>query len=280
VKSKRYGNHFAINRKIFDSDIWQASPWTLKIWIYLLGRARWETEPDMWLGVKYGRGQLVTSLRRIMNACSYKIGYRKKRPSLTTVRRICEELTKALRITMRTVHCGTLVTICNYDKYQPQKNTNGTTNGTTNEQVVVHRTVQCKEGCKKVKEERTTDTPLLAITPPPKKKGTKLSENDFVAMINEYPSLNTEAIRAGWKEWVEWKYKEGKGKLSGLSAKKNLNLLAKTPNDAIAMMDNCIRGGWQGVWATNERTGQTSGNPNITYKADGITPHDFGLSKR
>ena len=111
------GTKFTIDRKLFSSDIWFASPWKLKIWIYLLGNANYKD--TVWMGIPLRRGQLIRSYRKIARDCAYKIGYRTKKPSLSTVREICEDLTKELRIEQRSVHQGTIFTICNYNGLQP-----------------------------------------------------------------------------------------------------------------------------------------------------------------
>ena len=77
--------------------------------------------PGSFMGEKLKRGQLFRSYRTIANDCSYKIGYRTKKPSLDTVRRICEELTKDGRIELRIVRGGTIITVLNYDEMQCMK---------------------------------------------------------------------------------------------------------------------------------------------------------------
>lgn len=110
------GTKFLIDRKLFSSDIWFDSPWMLKVWIYLIGNA---AHGDFeWMGTQIKRGQLVRSYRKIAKDCSYRIGYRIKKPSLDTIRRICEDLMKAQRIVLRTVQGGTLITILKYDEMQ------------------------------------------------------------------------------------------------------------------------------------------------------------------
>jgi len=118
---KNKGTRFSIDRKIFTSDIWSASPWKLKIWLYLIGKANWgdSKQPYGLTGIKLKRGQTLRSYRQIAKDCAYKIGYRTKKPSLATIRRICEELTKEQRITHRTEQSGTLFTILNYNALQP-----------------------------------------------------------------------------------------------------------------------------------------------------------------
>jgi len=95
-----------------DRKIWQASPWKLKIWIYLYEQANYADSTYQGLEVK--RGQIYRSVRQIQRACSYKIGYRTKKPSSSTVHGVLAELTREGRITQRTEHHGTLFTICNY----------------------------------------------------------------------------------------------------------------------------------------------------------------------
>jgi len=113
------GTKFTIDRKIFTSDIWHASPWKLKIWLYLLGNAN--HKDGEWMGIPLKRGQLIRSYRTIQKDCHYKIGYRWKKPSLGTISAICEELTKDRRITLRKEHGGQVITILNYNGLQSLK---------------------------------------------------------------------------------------------------------------------------------------------------------------
>jgi len=111
------GTKFTLDRKIFSSDIWFASPWKLKIFLYLLGNANHKN--GNWKGIALKRGEVIRSYRRIAQDCGYKIGYRWKRPSISTVSQICEELTKELRIERRTERGAQIITILNYDDLQP-----------------------------------------------------------------------------------------------------------------------------------------------------------------
>lgn len=117
MERKGEGTTFTIDRKIFSSDIWFDSPWKLKIWIYLIGHANYKD--NHFMGIPLKRGQLIRSYRKIREDCGYKVGYRMKYPSLDTIRRVCEDLTKELRISTRTVQAGTLITINNYNEMQP-----------------------------------------------------------------------------------------------------------------------------------------------------------------
>ena len=99
-----------------DRKIWQASPWKLKIWIYLYEQANYTD--GVYQGIEIKRGQLYRSVRQIQRACSYKIGYRTEKPSPSTIHAVLAELTREGRITQRSEHLGTLFTICNYEALQ------------------------------------------------------------------------------------------------------------------------------------------------------------------
>lgn len=99
-----------------DRKIWQASPWKLKIWIYLYEQANYTD--SVYEGIEIKRGQIYRSYSHIAKDCTYKIGYRTEKPSRSTIDRVVKELAKEERIKQRTVHGGTLYTICNYEALQ------------------------------------------------------------------------------------------------------------------------------------------------------------------
>lgn len=102
------GMKFTLDRKI-----WQASPWKLKIWIYLYEQANYTD--SIYQGIEIKRGQILRSYSRIAKDCSYKIGYRTEKPSLFTIRLIFKQFVSEQRITQRRTPLGTLYTICNYE---------------------------------------------------------------------------------------------------------------------------------------------------------------------
>lgn len=99
-----------------DRKIWQASPWKLKIWIYLCEQANYTD--SVYQGIEIKRGQIFRSYSQIAKDCSYKIGYRIKKPPLSTIRKTLKELIEDGRIKQRKAQGGTLYTICNYEALQ------------------------------------------------------------------------------------------------------------------------------------------------------------------
>lgn len=128
-----------ISRKIVESEIWDKPPLYLKVWMYLLMRAQYADYKQL------KRGQLITSIPEIQEACSYYVGYRKITPSKREVWGVIDFLRNAKNgrnsrnpyegnakvdnegnmIETMKVTQGLLVTICNYNVYQDSRNYEG-----------------------------------------------------------------------------------------------------------------------------------------------------------
>jgi len=123
-----------ISRKIFNSDIWSKPPLYLKVWLYLLGRAQYQ----QYKGLQ--RGQLITSIPEIQEACTYFAGYRKEKPTKKKIADILSYLRNPyggngegnakdpMIVTTKVTH-GMLVTICNFNVYQDPKYYEGNGDG-------------------------------------------------------------------------------------------------------------------------------------------------------
>ncbi len=100
---------FILNTSIFDSKLWHASPWKLKVLIYLITNANIRHSEHFEISIE--KGQLLRSYRRIAIDCSYKKGFRTKVPDPSTIKRICDELTSEDRISRCTTKYGILFTL-------------------------------------------------------------------------------------------------------------------------------------------------------------------------
>ena len=124
------------SRKILESEIWNKPPLYFKVWHYLLLKA----QHGDYKGLK--RGQLITSIPEIQEACSYNVGYRKVKPSKKEIYGIVNFFRNpyegdnegnnegSMIVTTKVTH-GLLVTICNYNVYQDPKYYEGNDEGTT-----------------------------------------------------------------------------------------------------------------------------------------------------
>lgn len=128
------GGAILLSRKIFDSAISKKPPLYLNVWIYLLAHAQHRD----YKGLK--RGQLITSIPKIQEAMSWKVGYRSETPSKKQIFGILEWLrfpsegndegneAEPMIVTTKVTH-GLLITICNYDIYQTLANYEGNGGG-------------------------------------------------------------------------------------------------------------------------------------------------------
>ena len=122
------------SRTIVNSPIWDKPPLYFKVWHYLLLRA----QHSDYKGLK--RGQLITSIPEIQEACSYYVGYRKVKPTKKEIYGIVNFFRNpyegdnegnnegSMIVTTKVTH-GMLVTICNYNVYQDPKFYEGNNEG-------------------------------------------------------------------------------------------------------------------------------------------------------
>lgn len=94
------------------------NPWKLKIFLYLVWSAN-EREAE-WRGIKIKRGQTFRSLNTITDGVSYIIQYssdmnRSKKPSISTVKRILDDLKMKRLIDIKVERSGMLITINDYE---------------------------------------------------------------------------------------------------------------------------------------------------------------------
>lgn len=105
-----------IHRKIVDWE-WSDKTEMVSVWIHLLVMAN--TKPTDWHGTTIDRGQLVMTRESLAK----KIGI-----SEQTLRTCINRLEINQQITKKTTNKFTIITICNYDKYQVSEVANQPTN--------------------------------------------------------------------------------------------------------------------------------------------------------
>ena len=111
---------FKMDRKIFGSDIW-FQPVELRIFIYLIGQARFEDEPNRKYesrGVIIEKGQYLKSYRKLQKDLEYIENNAVKNYSLSRIKRTLDNLKEQNRIKTEKTPLGTLFTVVNYCHYQ------------------------------------------------------------------------------------------------------------------------------------------------------------------
>ena len=115
------GGYYLIARKLFDSPIWSENPHILKLFIYLIGKARHDEKPKRYHDFSINRGELVTSLKEIAENNKYKEVGVWKTWSRQRVHRMLKFLEKYGYIKLVPDTYGTHINICNYSYYQDPK---------------------------------------------------------------------------------------------------------------------------------------------------------------
>jgi len=106
-----------LSRAIFDSAIWRDNPHVLKLFIYLLGVARYKKTPKKYPHFEVNRGEILTSLNDISEDNEY-FENKIKKWSRSKVSRMLQVLEEQGYITKLSDTYGTHLSICNYDHYQ------------------------------------------------------------------------------------------------------------------------------------------------------------------
>ena len=123
------GGYILLSRRLIESEIWNMSPLHLKVWLYILMKARHEADE-----IKgFERGECLISIPELQEVCSYKVGYRTEKPTKHQIDNILRWLrktsegtnendTKAAMITTAKTTRGMIVKVHNYNVYQDPKN--------------------------------------------------------------------------------------------------------------------------------------------------------------
>ena len=121
------GGYILLSRKLIESEIWEKPPLYLKVWMYLLMRAQFKPYKNL------DRGELLVSIPELIEACSYKVGYRTEKPTKSQIFNILEWLRNsdegahegyddATMIETTKTTRGMVVKVLNYNVYQDSKN--------------------------------------------------------------------------------------------------------------------------------------------------------------
>lgn len=114
------GGYILQPRSIDESEVSKFPPHVREIWSYLLRKANHADIISSGKTIK--RGQLFTSYSEILEALSWKVGYRKESYKKHHCETAMKLLVKATMITTTKTTRGIIITICKYDYYQNPKN--------------------------------------------------------------------------------------------------------------------------------------------------------------
>lgn len=220
--------YIIISRSIIESEIWRKPPLYLKAWIWLLSNAQFKKYKDL------DRGELVTSIEEIRQACAYYSGYRKEVPTKKQIYSILEWLRNphgrdngrdadGSMVVTTAVTEGIRVNICNFNKYQTPENYGG--NSGRNDGRDADGTTDGNPTLLEKKEKKENNN--IYITPYLGEFGNvrlteeeleKLKERfpydyqDRIERLSEYVASKGKRYKSHYATICSWARKESKGK--------------------------------------------------------------------
>ena len=233
-----------IYRNMLDWE-WFDNSNTVHLFLYLLLKANHKEKN--WKGVTIKRGELLTSISKLKNATHQSV--QQTRTSL-------ERLKIAGTITIQSSNKYSIISICNYEKYQ---NNNKERISINNKHINIKSTQDLtRESTLKTTHEITTtkeNKNLRKI----EDKNKKISKASF--KIDEDFSKR---LKAKILDFLEYRKDIKKPFLS----QKSINLLQsklrnKEETEAIQELDQSILNGWKGIFPINKNKGKSLNNNKI-----------------
>jgi len=210
---------FAVDRGIFDHPFFASEPYTEReAWLWMISAAAWKTtrirsgRKMVWLV----RGQLMFSERFLSEKWQW---------SKSSVRRFIERLKSEAMVTTLSDPDGTLIIICNYEKYAFGGSESEPLTPGESEPLVNRRRTKEEEGLKNLRmkeEESVAPAPVAAKVPKrkipipipddfvltgPRAQEAIAARLDAAATFEAFRrwALHTAAVSANWDvRWVMW----------------------------------------------------------------------------
>lgn len=198
-------------------------------------------EDKKWQGMTIKRGQLITG-RKIL---SEETGI-----SEQSIRTCIERLKSTSEITIKSTNKYSIITICNYEEYQPSNaDVNQQINQQSNQQLTNNQpATNHKQEYKNIKKEKNKEEKEEVK----EEKGDSFDPNLLIPMNDEefIPKDTTEEY---WEKWKKYKKEEFnfryKSAVSEQAAKTELiNLSGNDAEIAMKIIDQSIANGWKGFF--------------------------------
>lgn len=261
------GGWVKLYRSLLDHPVWSHHNAARTLtWIFM--RVNWKV--GYYKGNPVPRGSLITG----RHAGSEAVGL-----SPSTFQRALDKLVELGCITIKADNQKTIVTLCNYERYQGDEQSERTADG---QRMDSERTADgqrmdtIEEGKKGSTEEPKKNTPAAAppgdsSDKPAKPKPTKPPAFDPLAIAIP-PSLDTPLFRQAWAKWIAYRKEIGKPLRQTGTAETLEKFVQLGQSAAIAMIEQSILSGWQGLFPSSSRAPQNSTSLNHRIASKIIQP--------
>lgn len=254
-----------IHRRLLDWE-WYDDNNVVRVFLHLLLTANYE--PKKWHGQTIERGTLITG--RIALAQETNLSEQQVRTAL-------KKLESTGEITTKSTNQFTIITICNYERYQTTETAEQPTNQPANNQQITN--------------EQPTDNQRITTTKEIKKdKKERTEENIFAQAVDELQPEIKESIMACANEiecWIDYKKNEFRAKYkTAISFKAFLNKLYNlgngNPEIMKAIIEQSIANHYQGIFELkNKKYGDTRNDTSSCdyVSTDRIVAAGFAMAK-
>ncbi|MNB81411.1 hypothetical protein D3C75_281930 [compost metagenome] len=247
---------FQTSREIFENPIWQDVV-KFRIFFFIVGNAVFAEEGVTVSGIQVGRGQFLRSYRNLIKDLEYIENRSIKKYSLSVISKKIEQLVKEERLKIEDTELGTLFTVVNYAEYQGfDRYKKESENGERTEKE------QRENGVRTEKERSENNN--NNVNKDKNDKNVKKKDN---TAFEEYTSNPT--LIESLESFVEYR-KKIKKPMTDTAIKLllgNLDKLADDDSNKIAILNQSILNGWQGIFALKENSKARQG-ANKPYKPD------------
>ena len=268
------GRWFKVFASITESDVFGDAQ-ALRCWIWCLKSANWK--PQMCKRQMFPRGTFWCNIREAASEC---------RCAVKTWDQAIEHLVKLGMISVvRSPKCIT-ITVVNYDRFQSgivvktttNSSTNSSTNGSTNGSTMSDTnssTVTTTRSRSPRTDSSQENTPAAAppgdsSDKPAKPKSAKAAYDPLAEPIP--PSLDTPLFRQAWAKWIAYRKEIGKPLRQTGTAETLEKFVQLGQSAAIAMIEQSILSGWQGLFPSSSRAPQNSTSLNHRIASKIIQP--------
>jgi hypothetical protein len=227
--------YFGIHRRLFDHPLWTEKREFSKAeaWIDMIQTARYtESKTQDFIDgrlIEWDYGQFPASIRFLKKRWGWK--------SNGKVLRFLELLEKQNMIEIETEQGQSVITLCNYEKYDIKKLDNGTA----------------------TEQQRNADGTQTEQNSKKDKKGKKEKNNRVPPKI----LLDIDGFEQTWKDFEEHRNLIGK-KMTNLAATRIWNKIQELNGCPVDILNQSIENGWQGVFEI--KNNQKNGKENRTEK--------------
>ncbi|MEW6440729.1 MAG: hypothetical protein AB1640_07290 [bacterium] len=242
------GGFILLARKILSSGIMEAPALHLKLWVWMLLKASHKKHGGL------ERGQLFTSIEKMRQAMSHKVGARIERPTRKQIRAAYESLMKGTMIGTVKGTRGLLISVLNYDRYQTPAAYEGHDEGPAEKSA--QGTLINKNGLNKkgIEEPRVSLSSLKARYNPALieqafkafasiRKTGKVAESVLIGFLEACARYPVENVEGGIRTYLEKGHTEGERYCLGIIRRWNGNGQSPAPQ-GLEPPSDAIRGGF------------------------------------